>query len=270
MNDSVKNKADEYEQLSLLISDHPFCNTYIGYTQTEATLYDPPDYDEFKVQLWDPTQHPEAWDYLSRVGSCFFNLASVISEMQLTMKMIYNAEQISELMIQKVSEIVRFGTAVWITRFCTAYEIVLQLIAEVFDLGYTGRTVSKGNLQGNRHISGNAGIKEILANLHKLLKTKIENSGEERNLENLNNSIKHLNEFSIDQISKLWFLEWSSSIDDGKNPIDAEIDRGLVRHELLNQLEGLTKDIIVSIEQSLNYLNPLFDQKFLELRSEGK
>ncbi len=248
------------------ITEHKFAMTFEGGIMTEAEIYNRDTNEVEKIELWNPEAKPAAWNYLERAGSVFFNLASTIDELQMTISFIKESSKLESLTDKRGSEILKYMVKNWITRYVSIYEISLCLINEVLDLGYTGRTITKGNIESNRHVVENDQLEKIRRRIYNLVTMKLSGT-EKKTIESLNNKIKHLGQLSHNSISDLSLYELRKTWSLYKDKSDFEIDKGLLRNNITKELVELTEKMVDSIIELLDFLNIIYESKSSELKT---
>lgn len=237
------------------IKNHKFASTYYGGLSTDAEVYNPITNDIDYFILWNPKEKPKAWNYLIDVWRVFSNLSETIDELYLTIEMLES--EITDLRI-------KYFIKNWIIRYVSVYEISLCLINEVLELGYTGRTATKINIESDKHIKGNSILNKIRKDICNSIKGKL--SLNYKKIDNLNNEIKHLGklEINFDIDTTLLELEMNFGLIE---KIDYQIKKGVVIENLKKELEHKTAEIIEEVIKLLNYLDDIYERRFNEFKN---
>lgn len=214
--------------------------------------------------FWNPKEKPEAWNYLLNVAAVFDNLGDTINELQMTTSLIEKLDHLTSLTNQNNSITLKYLIKNWIGRYVSIYEISLCLINEVLELGYMGNTRTKGNLERNSHIKENIHLEKIRKKIGSLVKIKLK--GTEKEIECLNNKAKHEGELSHKSISDLLWFKLQQKWELYDDEINFEIDQGLLIHSNAKELNELNEKMANAVIELLDYLDPIYEQRFAELR----
>jgi hypothetical protein len=183
----------------------------------------------------------------------------------LSTKMIDNIELYHSKVGFDDAEIIKFMIKSWIIRYVSTYEISLCLINEVMELGYTGKTITKTNLENNKHIRNNSQLEGIRKKISELVQKKLTGSMS-KSSEKKDSGANFTGEMNPDSTNELSWYElqkkWRLYEDDNND----EIDKDLLNVGITKEMRQMNDEITLAIIELLDFLNPIYQDKFEELK----
>lgn len=251
------------------LNESKFFNSLAGGIQTESSFVDVETGIRQNVMLWDINEFPEAYNYISYNLIFFGKLQTVTDSILLAEKLIDNVENISKTTNVSRSDLLKYFVRNWIGNYVTVYEAALQLINKVFELVDNKKIAKKIEIEKNEIFKNDKLLSELQKVTLNLVSSKMSSSD---NLLAVNNKIKHQGSFEHKEIDELNSQEfWRDfGIDDEKEEIDFEIDKGLVKLKILRDIKKRNKEIVESIFNLTDYLNEVFEERFEEKRRGHK
>lgn len=248
-----------------ILFEHNFYLTYLGGIETHATIFNPETKENEEIQLWDPKSKPLAWEYLTSVGNVFTNLCNTIEELYLTTNLISETDKLAKITNSSCSTTINYLIKNWILRYVSIYEVSLCLINEVMDLGYLNKTITKNNLENNKHIILNKTLNKLREEIRKLIEQRLIES-ENKRIENINNEIKHLGKFSFTHSNDISWFELINRWGKYKDENDFKIDLGLKIQIIDSEFQARNDEILNSVVNLLDYLDSIFTINFNDLK----
>ncbi len=122
-------------------------NTLVGGMQERGVYTDLETGISHNVIFWKHSDFPNAHLYISTSLTTLMQLETVIESVILAEKLIGNVENINKSTEIESSDLLKYFVRNWVGNYVTVYEVVLQLINVIFELGYLKREASKANIE---------------------------------------------------------------------------------------------------------------------------
>lgn len=242
-------------------------NTIIGGFQERSVFTDIETGISHNIMIWEYKKFPLAHKYIFEVLNVLTNLETTIESIKLVESLIGNVEKVNIATENSNSALLKYFVKNWIGNYITVYEVVLQLIYLIFELG-NDKKPTKTKIEKNDIFNQE---KELYVLTKSICDLVWSNTIDNDKLLVENNRIKHQGLFkhkSIDNLSSKEFWRKYGIKED--EDIDFEIDRGLVKIRVLKDIKERNKMMIENIYNLCEYLNDIFELRFEEKRKGYK
>lgn len=240
--------------MKTFITEHALQSELYSYFQNRGSYYDNELGKEVEFELWKNEDKEELVNYRNLISELLTPLDDVIKELSL------NSNFIKGVSIKSTAgdyqSILKYFIKNWLFRFVSSYEVLCHLVANCFEMVDPKEQFNRKKFS---ELSMPTKIKVPMVKIEALIESSSSLFNEDLNQKK--NIQKHQGKFDYNNSTSLLLLDFKVSFKRVKNDVDTEIEYGLIRNKILNEIQNKDKDLVNLIQQVLDSLYPVVKER---------